>query len=207
MKYTVVLPYVDHKYAIDCIASLKLENVLKIDNCFENKGIMRSHNLGIDKMHSDNADWLIILSAAIIFGPPGGLDFIAEIEKRPNDIVVEAAGVYGWHLIAFSRRVIDRVGKWDENFTPYGYDDLDYSWRIQRAFQLDPVHQIWEKVPVNLRDRGMAHSIHIGNIKTQKDEELRKYFIKKWGAVPIPIYTHPFNEEKNDISYWPSIAL
>ncbi len=204
LKYTVVLPFVHNPYKDECLATSKLDNVLLVDNTDINLGIMKSHNLGIDKMRADNSDWLIILSAAVRFGEPGGLDFIAEIEKRSNDLAVEAMPVFGWHLIAFNKKTIEKVGCWDENFTPYGYDDLDYSWRIQLAFALLDKGPKWTKVKIDVTDMGMAHSIHIGKIKTQNEQKLRKYYLKKWGGIPQPVYKHPFNDPKNKINYWPN---
>jgi len=203
MKYTVVLPYAYRPYFDECMKTCKLENVLAIDNTVNNIGIMKAHNLGIEKMIADDSDWLIIMSAAIRFGEKGGLDFIEELEKRPNDIAVEAIGVYGWHLIAFNRKTIERVGKWDENFTPYGYDDLDYSWRIQCAYELEKVRPVWVKVPVDVADAGMGHSIHLGKIVTQDDNKLREYFIKKWGDIHHPKYKTPFNIPDCELGFWP----
>lgn len=206
MKYVVVLPYVHKPYYDACIKTVKLKNVLSVDNTENNIGIMASHNLGIKHMIEKDADWLIVMSAALRFPASGGLDFIEELKKRPNHLVVEAAGVFGWHLIAFSRRCIEKVGNWDENFTPYGYDDLDYSWRIQCAFGLDDRSQLWEKAPVEVSDMGMAHSLKKGNVKPDNDK-LREYYFSKWGVVPegdhSSAYQKPFNGEFNSIQYWP----
>ncbi len=205
MKYTVVMPFVDREYADKCIKSMKFDpdSVLLVDNTTDNIGIMKSHNLGIDKMIADDSDWLIILSASVVFGEKGGLDFIAELEKRSDFVVVEAAGVFGWHLIAFNRKTIEKVGRWDENFTPYGYDDLDLSWRIQLAIKTTPARPLWEKVPVDLKDKGMGHSIKLGKIKTQDNNKLRRYFVEKWGGIHPPIYKHPFNDKNNSVKYFP----
>lgn len=204
-KYTVVLPFVYQPYKDECLATSKLDNVLLVDNTVINLGIMKSHNLGIEKMKADKSDWLIIMSAAIRFGEPGGLDFIAELEKRPDHVVLEAAEVFGWHLIAFNRKTIEKVGYWDENFTPYGYDDLDYSWRIQLALGLVDAKPKWIKVKADVKDMGMAHSIHLGKIKTGNERQLRKYYVKKWGGIPIPVYKYPFNDKSKSIKYCPEI--
>ncbi len=205
MKYTVVLPFIDREYAEDCIKSMKFDpdSILLVDNTTDNIGIMKSHNLGIDKMIADDSDWLIVLSAAVVFGEKGGLDFIAELEKREDFVVVEAAGVFGWHLIAFNKKTIEAVGRWDENFTPYGYDDLDFSWRIQLAYDLTKVRPVWQKVPVDLRDKGMGHSLKLGRVKTQDKNKLRSYFFKKWGGITPPIYKNPFNDKNNSVEYCP----
>lgn len=207
MKYTAVLPYIYDPYKDSFLKTCKFNNLLLIDNTKENRGVMVSHNLGIEKMYKEDSDWLIIISAAIRFGEPGGLDFIEELEKKSDHLVIEAAGVFGWHLIAFSRKVIDTIGYWDENFTPYGFDDLDYSWRIKLAFDLNA--PFWTKVPVNLSDMGMAHSIHLAGV-TSDNEKLRKYFKSKWGVYPGEsmknAWRHPFNEPNNKLSYCPRLV-
>lgn len=205
-KYVCVLPYAYKPYYEACSKTIKLDNVLAIDNTVNNIGIMASHNLGIKYMQSKGADWLIVISAALRFGPQGGCDFIAELDKRPDHLVVEAIGVFGWHLIAFNRRTIEKVGKWDENFTPYGYDDLDYSYRIQLAFGTDGRTQLWEKAPVEVSDMGMAHSLKKAHIQPDNNK-LREYYLKKWGVMPEDdhdnAYKVPFNGEFNSVDYWP----
>ena len=204
MKYQVVLPYAFKQYRDECMSTCKLENVFEVDNTVNNIGIMRSHNMGIDLMKNNDADWLIILSAAVRFGRQGGLDFVEYLEKAKGHLVVEASGVYGWHLIAFSRGLVEKVGRWDENFTPYGYDDLDYSWRIQKAFGLEMRSQLWNKVHVSVGDMGMAHSIHRGGIVTQRDAELRDYYTRKWGGMSgKETYSFPFNDPLARLDFWP----
>lgn len=208
MRYTVCLPYVYEPYFKECLKTCKFDedSMLIIDNTKDNIGIMKSHNRGIEKMKKDNSDWLIILSAAVRFGEPGGLDFIEALEDHPDHLAIEAADVFGWHVIAFSRRLIEKVGEWDENFSPYGYDDLDYSWRIQKAFGLNDRSQLWEKVYIDVKDTTMAHSLKLGGVTT-KNEKLRAYYVKKWGVLPEDNHDHayhrPFNNDDNDIGYWP----
>lgn len=208
MKYTVVLPYVLQEYKDACVATCKFDpdSMLLVDNTVKNVGIMRAHNMGIDKMMADGSDWLIVLSAAIRFGAPGGLDFVERLKEHEGHHVIEASGVFGWHLIPFSRELLEKVGRWDENFTPYGFDDIDYSLRIQKTFALDNSKQLWEKVPVDAEDAGMAHSIKIAKVESPADP-LIDYFKKKWGRHPgewqAGDYDRPFNKNV-PIAYWPN---
>jgi hypothetical protein len=181
-------------------------NVFEVDNTKRNRGIMASHNLGIDEMRRNDSEWLIIMSAALRFGlSTGGLDFIEQLERHKGHQVIEAAGVYGWHLIAFHRDTIETVGRWDTNFSPYGFDDIDYSIRFQLAF--GATGQLWHKVPVNVRDTGMAHSIKRGRIDAPAGP-LIEYFRAKWGRHPgawqEPHYEHPFNDASRSLKYWPA---
>lgn len=205
MKYTVVLPVIYWPAANECRSTMQFpqENILMVDNTHKNLGVSRSWNMGIDKMRADDTSWLIIVSTAIRF-KKGGLDMIDILKQRPEQNVLEALNVYGWHLIAFNRRLIDRVGKFDENFYPAYFEDLDFSIRIRKTYHLDP--PFWDKIDVDVEDTGMGLSIKRGLVDAPADS-LIAYFQRKWGRHPgdyqNPEYDHPFNTECNGLDYWP----
>lgn len=215
-KYIAVLPWVYKPYRDLFMETCKLE-VLEVDNSVDNLGIMKSHNTAIDKMHEQNADWLIIMSAAIRFGDSGGLDFIDQLNS--DFICIGAAdkaqwdghqqvGIFGWHLMAFSRECIEKVGKWDENFTPYGWDDIDYSIRMQKAFPDPEYSRRTKKVSVDVSDTTMAHSIHLGGVTSDNQHHIQ-YLYEKWGYVVggdnrlDRMFNHPFNDSTKPLSYFP----
>jgi hypothetical protein len=217
MKYVVVVPYTVQSIMDEFMATCKLENVLQVNNTIDNIGCMASHNLGVDKMYETESDWLVVISPAIRFGEPGGLDFIEKL-KTTEYKIVEGMGVFGWHLIAFHKDVIDKVGKWDTNFTPYGYDDLDFSVRIQKAFpyafsddekfviNTEKV-SLWTKELVDVKDTIMSHSMKLNKINTD-DPHHREYYEKKWGQKPgtgehlLNTHKNPFNNIEYDIKYF-----
>jgi hypothetical protein len=215
MKYVVGLPYRIKSFRDNLMATCKLENVFEIDNTEKNIGFSASHNLGIQKMYDDGADWYIVMSAAVKFGEPGGLDFI-KILKNTEHVIVEAMGVFGWHFIAFHKTLIDKVGLWDTNFTPYGYEDLDYSMRIQRAFLLDYDDKwekikenktTWEKVKIDIKDTIMGHSHKLGGVDPGMGIT-KEYYNKKWGRYPSTnedsynSFFYPFNVPENGLKYF-----
>jgi len=211
MSYTAVLPYVIGTYAQQCLSTCRFDkdSLLVIDNSANNIGIMASHNAGIDKMYADGTDWLICMSASVRFGKSGGLDFIAELETS-DQMVLEGAGLFGWHLIAFRREVFEAIGYWDENFTPYGFDDIDMILRFQRAFYgpTGENHklQLWNKVVGDWWDaNGMAHSVKEGRVEANTDRQL-DYFMRKWGRHPgestVLAWPTPFNNPQFPLSYW-----
>lgn len=216
MKYVVVLPWVYEPYMQDCLASCKLDNILLVDNTVTNLGVSRSWNLGIDKLQSEKADWLIVLSASVRFGQHGGLDFIEQLEHyQHKTLAVEATGLFGWHLVAFSRECIHRVGRFDENMFPGYYADLDYLVRFQRYFNEDfaftpPPTQKWRQVGVDATDMGMAHGLKLGGVTGDADPII-DYFRKKWGRHPDhpydETYDHPFDSAANPIGFWPSVVI
>jgi len=208
MKYVIVLPSIFKPYTDDCIASMSdalKQNVLLIDNTQNNIGVTPAWNLGIDKLYEDNADWLILLSAAIRF-TNGGDDFIAELEKRAaTDDVVEANNVFGWHLIAFNRRLFDKVGRFDENLPIY-FSDLDWSLRIQKAYNQE--NAVWDKVELGVTDMGMAHGVKFAGVVEPADPKIM-YFVTKWGRHPsawkLGSYDTPFDDPANDIKFFPHV--
>jgi hypothetical protein len=203
MKYVVCLPFRVQEFRDEFMATCKLDNILEIDNTVNNLGVMVSHNLGVKKMYEEDADWLIIMSAALRFGERGGLDIIEYLETTDAQII-EGFELYCWHLMAFRRDVVDAAGGWDENFSPYGYDDLDYSIRIKKA--IPDVR--WEKIKFDVSDTIMGHSIKLGGVRSN-DNILHQYFFNKWGHYPgggHPIeeyYDTPFNLPNVDIKYCP----
>lgn len=203
MKYVMCLPYRVKEFRDEFMATCKIENIFEVDNTENNIGIMASHNLAIEKLYEIDADWFIICSAAIRFGEAGGLDLLEYLENTDSQIV-EGLNLYGWHLIAFRRDVIDTVGGWDENFTPYGWDDNDYSVRIQKSMP----NVIWEKIQFDVTDTIMAHSIKLGGV-TSDDNKLQQYFYNKWGCYPgngagiDDCWDTPFNIPNIDMKYCP----
>jgi hypothetical protein len=202
MKYVVCLPFRVKEFRDEFMKNCKLD-ILEIDNTENNLGVMASHNLGVKKLYEDDADWLIVASAAIRFGTSGGLDIIEHLSKTDAQ-VVEGKPLFGWHLMAFRRDVIDAVGEWDENFTPYGYDDLDYAIRIKKAIP----NVKWEKITFDVSDTIMGHSINLGGVRSN-DNILHQYFYNKWGHYPgggneiEEYYPTPFNKKDADMKYFP----
>lgn len=208
MRYVAVLPFVYAPFKDEFLKTCRFgDNLVLVDNTVNNRGIMRSNNIGIREMKARDADWFIICGASIRFGQAGGLDFIAELERRATHKVVEGWKVFGWHLIAFSREVVETIGQFDTSFSPYGYDDIDYSWRFQKAYWIDGTKQaIWEKTIVDVQDTMMAHGIKLAGVSPD-NQALRAYFERKWGTTPedpVGRWLHPFNDSSLSLKYFPA---
>jgi len=218
VKYLVSVPYTSEEYKNDFLKTCKLDNVYLIDNTSMNMGFPASTNTNMKKFIELGYDWFIVCGTSIRFGESGGLDFIEALEKS-NNLVVEAQVVYGWHLIAFHRTIIENVGLWDENFVPYGYDDLDYSLRIHKTFSLPGANRVplddgidlWTKASIDVDDIGMGHSVKTGKVdfRPELNEETREYYKSKWGMYPgsgettTNTYEFPFNNKDYDLKYFP----
>lgn len=226
MSYVAVVPYVWPPYYQEFMRTCKIprENVLSIDNTVNNRGVMKSHNMGIDFMREKGADWLIVISPAIRFGENGGLDFLEILEQHPTYHVIHGASanveggkqadpegggknaVYGWHLVAFNKTVFDAIGRWDENFTPYGFDDIDMSLRIRKHFK---EATLWDTYPCDVTDTRMSHSLHFAPdvVGEAASGPRMLYFMEKWGRHPgayqLGDYEYPFNNPEHSLAYWP----
>ncbi len=195
MKVAWVLPYVHREIGEECIARCRMEHLLLVDNTETNWGVMRSHNHGIDFARTIDADWFVTLSAAVRFGEPGGTDFERHLGRSAGCVTVSGVDFYGWHCFAYSREVIEAIGRFDENFSPYGFDDVDMSIRIHKAFP----DGTWSRVQVDGSDRevGMGHSVHVSGVACPAPP-LIAYLAKKWGEV----HGHPF-EDYFDLPFGP----
>lgn len=231
-KWIGVLPWVHKPYRDECVETMSPEfykRVVEIDNSENNIGIMKSHNIGVVSMKAAQADWLIIISAAIRFGKNGGEDFIDILDKYPDHYVIHAASqnvkggmqqdgesgghnaVFGLHLTAFHRTVFDNIGTWDENFSNYGLDDIDLSLRLQKFYKGARNEQgtpLWNTYPCDVGDTTMSHSINLGHIKGCAYPPRNAYFMRKWGRDggewQSMGYEHPFGHPSLPLSFWPS---
>lgn len=222
MKYVVVVPYAYQPYFDEFKATLKIpeENCLFVDdtNPAGKIGIMKAHNMGIDFMREKGADWLVVMSAGIRFGEKGGLDFIDLLDQHSSLHVINGAGkvtfdgeeeqviAMGYHLTAFKADVFSGIGRWDENFTPYGFDDIDIMLRMKKYFgdQLKA-----DTFPVDMRHVSRSHSIQLAGVIAPSDTRIA-YFVEKWGRHPGAWqwdgYAYPFNNPAYNLSFWPPAA-
>jgi hypothetical protein len=195
------MPSIWHAYTETCLNSMHdtfNERTLVVDNTGSNRGVPASWNLGIDYMNDERADWLVIVSASCRFSPLGGMDFIAALDDATFP-VVEARYV-GWHLIAFHRDAIERVGRFDENFFPAYWEDCDYSRRLALAYDLEPPY--WTKVEVEVTIESFAHGIQLAGVECDP-VALAAYYESKWGGPSsAEVFTTPFDSGKA-LDYWP----
>jgi hypothetical protein len=206
--HVAVLPSIWQPWTDECLRTVHFE-VMVVDNTVENIGTGASWNRGIDKMRAEGADWLILVSAALRFGEPGGFDFLDALDAHADHLVVEAHGVFGWHLIAFHRRCVEALGRFDCNFFPYGCDDIDWSLRFQKHYEPGwptyprPDDVRWTKVPVDVEDMGMAHSIKLAGLD-DKGHSIR-YYREKWGGDKgQEQFATPYGNPGRPLAYWTS---
>lgn len=202
-EFVAVLPIIWRPYGDACWDSMGPHlqaRTIRVHNDIHNIGVSDSWNIGIDHMEEDDADWLVLISAAVRFGPSGGTDFWRALDE-PGLRVMEAKHL-GWHLIAFHREVIERVGRFDTNLYPGWYNDLDYGWRIACAYGLEPPY--WDKRPFDATDMGWSHSSQLAGVTCDADAMVA-YMKRKWCHVPGhgPTWRHPYGDPALPVSFQP----
>jgi hypothetical protein len=226
--YLIVIPvYKVHKRTIACLDSIKdYDHVLLVDNTGtgeceklitkypgirvsvqnENIGVPRAWNIGIDEEH----DWTFLVSSSMIFNN-GFKPIVAMIEDYDGPVFRTD---HAWHCIGISRKAVEAVGRFDENFYPGYLEDCDWDFRYSLAklkeygnFKIDATCQVNGGATIDGAYVMIA--------------PLRKYFVEKWGGPELAetdgqpwfgvptvwtraenIYSKPFNNNKNKISYW-----
>lgn len=201
--HLVLIPSIYKPYTEECVASLSPEfELLIVDNTQHNRGVAASWNLGRERVLVEGLDWLIVCSAAVRFGTPMGSDLLAELEQHSGARVVEGAWGLGWHLICFSRRVLEEVGSFDENFWPAYFEDNDWSWRFHLVYATQPPY--WEKVTVDAWVRSFAHAERFAGVRAYAPG-LLDYYRAKWSGVPgQERFAHPFNDSSKSLAWWPT---
>lgn len=212
-NYQCVMPFVHEPWAREAVAACQLDHVLLVDNTKVNRGVMRSHNMGLAAFYERGCDWFIIMSAALRFGRPGGLDFLDILDRYGGEhSMISARETYGWHMVGFHRELLDAVGQWDAQLEPYGYDDVDFAIRAYKAAaELGrPRIRTWGAWPIEVDDAGMGHSLKIANVRID-NASLHAYLKRKWGRIHggewHEYWDRPFVDPKHPsgraLDWWP----
>lgn len=217
MSLVAVLPSIWPEWTDACLASMTSPRLaaftLLLDNTVENAGVAASWNVGARAVLDSQADWLVIISAAVRFGAPGGADFVEALEEAPAEAWALEAGEcprqrgigFGWHLIGFRRSTFERVGLFDENFWPAYWEDCDFGHRIRCAtpsWQPGPA-PLWPKVEIDADLAGFAHGVKLAGIESQP-RRLAAYYSEKWGGPPAhEEFCTPFGDPALPLSWWP----
>lgn len=160
----------------------------------ENLGVARSWNLGIKLGH----DWTFIVGCTMRF-PEGFSAIVKMLETFDGDKIFRTP--QGWHCNAISKKLIEEIGYFDENFYPAYMEDSDF----QRRMVLAGINQGgYQDVPAYCQKTSQAMEV---GLKTNPKRSTA-YWIKKWGGDGDPNYpefTKPFGDKPLD--YWPKRTI
>ena len=175
----------------------------------ENRGLARSWNEGLHHAMEASCDAVLLLNDDLFFYEDGYNNFIHTIAalKRisqnvsyvtPLGLETGTSAHAGQILAqqfaccAIMPECIERVGYFDETFTPAYYEDIDYDRRTRLAGMTVHVHQ----AVIAEHERSKTHRLM--SAEEQKSVEVsfslnRLYFTRKWGG-DNPFYQSPFND-------------
>ena len=196
MQPLLVVPVIHPTLAYQCLDSLRWpkDHVLVVDNGDtridtmgfptvrpgRNIGVAGAWNVGAVSVMQDGFDMLVICSQAIVFGPAGGQDLLAQLSAT-DGWGLNVAGA-GWHLIGITRATLAAVGPFDEGFWPGYYEDTDYLYRMGLAGLPSPREngRAWPTVACGYADAG--HGLMIK--QTRPDfPMLGARYAAKWGGA------------------------
>jgi len=170
-----------------------------------NKGCGPSMNIGLKKIVDENLDYIIILSPSALFtnSVTDLADIVEEREKTEKNYYYLTQGTYmtDLHAFAITRRFVDEVGYYDENFYPVYYEDTDLCYRmklmgIQKTMVYPP------RICMDLGG-GIKHDKNLFNLYWQNVPHIHDYYVRKWGGEhTLETFTHPFNDPTIGINEW-----
>lgn len=166
-----------------------------------NLGVARSWNIGRAEVLHQAADWLVIASTSVRFGPPGGLDFLDRLGECAGSPGVRADATLGWHFIALASGLLARTGWFDENFYPAYFEEDDYIHRMH----LDGIDTAWPFIAPVDAEHINAQSLQMPEVSDiVRFGPLAAYYRSKWGGNPKhEAYKTPFDHAALAPSWWP----
>lgn len=199
-KIVAVIPVIIPETADKCIKSILMpesssgfhkNDILIVDNSRDkfagkygletyrdpdnhNLGVARSWNIGANKVIAQNLDYLVIVSASMLFGPKLHCTWLSEMHAHWGKNIIESMG-NSWHLIAIHRTVFEKVGLFDANFYPAYFEDIDFGYRM-RVSGLDTN---WPCIWNNCMSQGAA--MHAKEVSVPA-RPLLDYYKEKWGG-------------------------
>lgn len=173
-----------------------------------NPGVAPSFNIAMKRMDksSDDLDFVLVLSPACLFDRSVE-DWAERVDKEEDKekryyYNAQANFLSDMHCIAFTRKMYNEFGLWDENLQPYGYDDQDTQYRFKLMGVMTTMLYGVPRTSQKLGG-GVGSDMRIFNHYQRSVNFQHNYFIRKWGGVfTQEKFTRPFNDPTLDINYW-----
>ncbi len=209
MRFTAVLPSIYPPWTEACLTSMCSRfygNTLVVNNQSRNIGVSASWNRGRSFALHYEDDWLVILSACLRFGAPGGADFLGHLMDVPDNVVAVQARDVNWHLIAFPAFVLEEVGKFDPVFFAY-CEDVDYMRRIGLIYGLDvkstapPEIPEWVTADIDVECAGIAHGVTLGGAVVDNVATEAAYVAKHGAMAHGETFLTPYDDPTLDWTF------
>lgn len=170
-----------------------------------NLGVARSWNIGARRVLDEDLDYLVIMSASMLFGPELHTTWLRQMETFWGESVIECEG-NSWHLIALHRRLFEQVGLFDEAYYPAYMEQTDWCYRLRMKRLEHSFTHVW----VNALSQGAG--LHVNDGKGQTDDVdcpagplLAHYRDKFGGDKGEETYVQPWGNKP--IDYWPEYSI
>lgn len=174
----------------------------------KNLGCGASMNIGLRKIETDNLDYVIILSPSALFtnSIQDFVDIIEEKEKMEKTeknyyYLTVANKLTDLHAFAVTKKCVDEVGLYDENFYPVYYDDTDYGYRMSLigAWRtLCHPSRISQDLGGAVKSDPAIFDLYWKNVN-----HIHQYYGRKWGGEHTQeTFKTPFNDSTKTIKDW-----
>ena len=218
----ILIPVITQDLAWNCLRSLDVDpaTLIVVDNSSHgldlpvvpgklvrfgwNIGVAHAWNIGIRTALDNNAGTLTVCSQSIVFGPRGTADLI-HANANTDEWGAEYIGM-GWHLNTFTRKFMQTVGFFDENFYPAYMEDTDMLYRMGLLGIPSPRENGRTRpyFTIDAELAGTALVLKGGEAHVDFDG-LRQYYIRKWGGDQgHERYVSPFDSD-HDVNWWPGV--
>jgi len=194
----------------------------------DNVGVQRAWNNAIDLGFKEGYDYILIANNDVLFHK-NAIKVLAErLDKKDETTVLvssldlrmecgvpteifdkgdndkqglEESPHPNFSSFMINRKLIEKVGYFDEGFFPAYYEDNDMHYRIQKAGLVAlccPMSMFY-----HFASKTQTQDGHPGGFtKPEQFAGSKAYFVKKWGGFPgKEIYNKPFNDENKTIKY------
>ena len=203
-KLIIVHNY-DHPRTTEVGGELEKEGAEIVPFLGDNRGSCASWNIGLRKMDTTPAEFVIIFSPGTQF-PNGADEFVNAVldaeKNNPKQSYLVTGD--GFHTVGITKRLYKLLGLFDENLYPAYRDDADWQRRSFLQYQAtsekkfsQTVFDIEKELTLGTGARNNYIFAHYwSNIDIQV-----QYYIKKWGGdVGMEKYKLPFGDKP--LSYW-----
>jgi len=190
-------------------------------------GSAHGYNHGLKVMMSTDAEWTLVVKPGVVF-EPGSLKKLSihmgqYLQKEPLKFGMGFPVGLGssWAGFALTRRLVAKVGFFDENFYPSQLEEADMAYRIKLSgFYGSELKNVYVSqgetitvggvtLPSELVDEGGKVAEYIG--RAAAGGASAEYYRRKWGADTACVdvrqacslpYSLPFNREDNKLREW-----
>lgn len=183
-----------------------------IDNWNGNRGVAKAWNEGIKEAVAGGCSHIAVVNDDVVFDRPDTLLILANtLDANPHiDLLTptntrEDVSGFDNHpdfsAFMISPQFVNKFGWFDENIYPAYFEDNDMAYRVTLG------GGVWR----NIRDIKMLHRgsqtqnmvPHRPVVPSKKFEEIRAYYIRKWGGTPgKETFSNPFNDPNKTFKDW-----